>query len=193
MPAGRLDPDRGRLFQPARGCAESWILGLLPEMDPEFAKEQYALYREHFLISRLGFRMFREYPKDSQLPADIDSGPIVWGAGVTATGAGLAASTANGDLATANDIHDLAGMFGFPGDIDIDGETGTRYLFGALPTGDAFLAWGYSLVPPDMVLSPAPSLWREILDRWTFYLLFTVLLCVMALLGYSVYRLFAMR
>jgi hypothetical protein len=187
MPAGHLESDTGRLVEPARGCANSWMLALLPQMEPEFAGQQYGLYKKHFLVQRLGFSMFREYPHGIDMPADVDSGPIVWGAGVTATGTGLAAALANGDLATARDIHDLAAMFGWPRFIEVEGQKGRQYLLGALPVGDAFLAWAYSIEVKQQP-SPAPA-WRELLQkRGSFYAAAVLCFALLACRGVLFYR-----
>ena len=71
---------------------------------------------------------------------DVDSGPIIWNAGMTATGVGLAAARANGDAVMASDIHALSELVGWP---TTSGDQ-TRYVFGRLPVGDAFLAFGKS-------------------------------------------------
>ena len=65
--------------------------------------------------------MFREYPHGFEKSGDIDSGPIIWGAGAAATGIGLGASLANGDRETAQDIHLLANMLRWPISIQIHG------------------------------------------------------------------------
>ena len=137
---GRLDSNTRALIEPARGSGNSWITTLLAEIDPEFAKDLYSRYRKHFAIERLDFLMFREWPEGVARGEDIDSGPIIWGAGVTATGVGLAAARANGDAEMASHIHALSELIGWP---TTSGDQ-TRYVFGRLPVGDAFLAFGKS-------------------------------------------------
>ena len=188
LPAGRIGQTNGQLHQPARGCANSWILGLLADRDPEFARQMYLRTRKHFLITRLGFRMFREYPEDIDIQADIDSGPIILGAGVTATGVGLGAARANGDLDTAQDIHALVNMWGMPGTVSDGDQEGKRYLLGMLPTGDAFLAWGYSLPLPRELLTEAPGLGSRLRRRATFLIATAVVYAILFLLGYVLYR-----
>lgn len=190
MPAGHLTREKGIILQPARGCANSWILSLLPRIDPVFAYQQYQQYRKHFQIQRLGFKMFREYPVGSGLPSDVDSGPIILGAGVTATGVGLGASIANGDLETAEDIHDLANMWGFPNRIYINGEKGKQYLLGLGPVGDAFLTWSFSLPSPERLITNIPSLWIQTKKRYCFYLIMFTILSLLLLRGYFLQRSF---
>ncbi len=178
LPSGHLNADNGTLFQPARGCANSWILSLVAPFDPYFAYAWYGKYREHFRISRLGYHVFREYPEGSTFTADVDSGPVVWGAGAVATGVGLACSRVLGDTATATDIHGVATAVGLLQRHALPDGQGIRYLFGSLPVGDAFLAWAYSL-PPAPDASPSPVISELFVSRWQallVWLLLTVLL-----------------
>jgi hypothetical protein len=188
MPAGHLSSTSGELLQPARGCANSWILSLLPKMDPAFAKQQYRKYQSHFLIRHFGFRMFREYPASMDLPADVDSGPIIWGAGITATGVGLGTCIANGDIKSTIDIHHLANMFGWPNHFNVAGGEGRNYLFGLLPIGDAFLTWAYSLENNSPQMSTAPSFWDLVQQRMAFYLISTFLICLFLIRGFFHFR-----
>ena len=187
MAPGEVSVYDGSILQPARGCAASWSLALLAEIDPDFSEAQYALYREQFGIQRMGFLMFREFPEGSGLRGDVDSGPIVWGAGSAATGIGLAAAMANDDLEMAADIHRISMMFGFP--LVLPGRNGLskRFLLGQFPIGDAFLAWGLSCGSPESMMLPdsgiAFTLWRH---RY-FYLLSLLFLTI---IGYRIYCVF---
>ena len=87
-PAGKIDATTGERLQPGRGCGNAWILALLPRIDPPFAKELYGRHRSAFVVTRLGFEVVREWPREDARGADVDSGPIVLDAGVTATGFG---------------------------------------------------------------------------------------------------------
>jgi len=141
MPAGHIDNSTGQLHQPARGCANSWIITLIHDIDPGYSNDLYRKYVEYFLISRLGIRMLREYPKGINYPADVDSGPIIWDAGTAASGLGIGAAILHKDLRTAVDLSTLINIFSFPS--SKSGER--RYFFGKLPIADAFLAWQYSI------------------------------------------------
>ena len=178
LPSGHLDSYTGNLLQPARGCANSWFLTLLPEMDPELAVELYWLYRKSFLVNCLGFNAFREYPSGFNWPADVDSGPIFMGAGTTATGVGLGASIANGDLETAEDIYDLVSSVGLKHETNFGGVTGTQYLLGRVPVADAFLTWALTLPMSDSPLTAPKSivgkLWARKIPTAIFILLSVV-------------------
>jgi len=184
LPAGHLSSRSGDLLQPARGCANSWIMALAPQMDASFARTMYHRYREHFLINRLGISMFREYPKKVSLPADVDSGPIVWSAGVTATGVGLAAALSNGDYRTADDIFGLATGLGLKRNLTHDNHQCTQYLLGFVPVGHAFLTWAHSLPIPDAPISSRRSVGAKLWARRPFIVLFFV---------YSLILFFCMR
>lgn len=178
LPPGHLYAHDGRHREPARGCGTSWILPLLARVDPEFATDSYEAYVQHFALRRLGFRMFREWPRESKWTrADADSGPIIWGAGLTATGVGLAAARAVGDGETEADIVALSRLFGFPTRETREGGTAVRSLWGWLPVGDAFLAWGESLPRPSEAATP-PGLWSRLADRWPFFVLIAALATV---------------
>lgn len=164
LPAGHLDSSSGTILQPPRGCANSWMLTLLPQIDPEYSSRLYERYSEDFLVTRLGFRVFREYPDGSGFVSDIDSGPILFGVGATATGVGLAASLANGDLRTAQDIHGITTTLGLRRTITTELGPGYQYLFGYLPIGDAFLTWAHTL-PQAPHLTPPASLGRLLVER----------------------------
>jgi hypothetical protein len=193
LPPCKIDSRTGRPLEPARGCTNSWLVALLARHDPELARDWYEKYKEHFLIRRFGFAMFREYTEEFQAGGDVDSGPIIWGAGMTATGAGLAAANAVGDTPTANDIYDLTQMFGLPGTIDNNGTTGRRYLAGQLPVGDAFLTWGHSYVRPDLdppVQQPRSFLERQ-LQRFSFHIILIIIYIVLIFIiwrGWRKYR-----
>jgi hypothetical protein len=187
LPAGHLNSVTGNLLQSSRGFGNSWILGLLPSIDPELSAVWYKRYIEHHMISRLGFWMFREYPEGVTRHADVDSGPIIWGAGVTATGVGLAASLANSDFRTAQDIHGLATAIGCKRTFRSDKGLGTQYLFGELPVGDAFLTWAYTLPSsPTPFLKPA-SFGKLLWQRKLVILIFLFLTYGLYLNGRAVF------
>jgi hypothetical protein len=82
----------------------------------------------------LGFGGILEVPRGSAAAEDIDSGPVVLGFGVSASGFALGASRVHGDFDTFRAVLATAHLFGAPLD-----ENGTRtYAFGG-PLGDAIL------------------------------------------------------
>jgi hypothetical protein len=82
----------------------------------------------------LGFGGILEVPRGSPSRADIDSGPVFLGFGVSASGFALGASRIHGDFDTFRALSATAHLFGAPLD-----EHGMRtYAFGG-PLGDAIL------------------------------------------------------
>lgn len=184
MPTGHLRMKSGKHLGPARGCANSLMIPMLSEIDPVYARQLYQDYQRWFGVVRFGLRMFREWPQgQSGHGADIDSGPIIWGAGVTATGVGLAAARSQGDIATEADIRDLAAALGFPHTTQMNGRPAITYLFGVLPVGDAFLAWALSLPRPQTPDVTNTSTAQRLRDRKPCLLTLAVLSLVVLAQG----------
>ncbi|MBN1422448.1 MAG: hypothetical protein JXP34_26970 [Planctomycetes bacterium] len=82
---------------PPRGCDLSMRICLLGRFDPEAAKELYRRYvAAHWVDLRI-VAGFSEWPRGTQAPPDIDSGPIFAGIGMTATGIAVGTVRAMGD------------------------------------------------------------------------------------------------
>ena len=67
---------------------------------PEEARELWKNYRKHYKNNYLLVAGFREYPTGVDRGPNVDSGPIIWGNGASATAFGLAASKEMDDLFT---------------------------------------------------------------------------------------------
>jgi hypothetical protein len=93
------NPARGRAIGPPRGCALMLALPDLFVASPAFANEQWALARRHLVRSVGGLTGVREVPEPLEVPPSTDSGRIILGLGEAASGFGLAAAAAAGDLA----------------------------------------------------------------------------------------------
>ncbi len=95
-----------------RGCSLSYMIHYMARFSKETASKQWKLYKKHMLkrfLGRFAFREFLEEYKGSWTP---DSGPIIAGGGVAATGLGLNAAstmkdqkTYSGLLKTMNPFH----------------------------------------------------------------------------------------
>jgi hypothetical protein len=83
-----------------RGCELSLRIPILAELDKEFAIFTYNAYKKHFWIDRGNIAGFAEWPGGTGNHQDMDSGPIVDGIGMSATGNSFAAARALGDSAT---------------------------------------------------------------------------------------------
>ncbi|MEQ1507650.1 MAG: hypothetical protein ABMB14_35800, partial [Myxococcota bacterium] len=81
-----------------RGSAMTWTVRYLAAVAPDEAATLWTATCAALRVN-LGIGVgFREFPVGRELPADIDSGPIVAGVGASATGFGIGASRAVGDL-----------------------------------------------------------------------------------------------
>ena len=148
----------GAPIEGSRGSSQSVIQRFLPEIDPEFARSQYLLFRKQFRSLPLGLGpAIREYPAGTDGVGDVDSGPLVLGVSFSATVVGLGAARVQGDARLADALGNYGDFAGLP----IDTLSTRRYAFGLLPIGDAFLAWSktartFAAAPP---AAPPPDLW----------------------------------
>ena len=95
-PTGLTESFRGEM---PRGCDVSMQICLLAQMDYAYTKSMYAKYTLSHWVD-LGFAAgFSEWPRGSVAPiaADVDSGPVLFGIGATATGIGVGAAIAMND------------------------------------------------------------------------------------------------
>ena len=168
------DPWGDRMGEQARGCSQSLMNTMLPAIDKALAGEQYQLYRDHFLTEPLGLPAMREHPQGVTGGGDVDSGPVIFGVGSAATLVSAGACRANGEAMHAHVIDATTEALGFA-----TGGDRKRYLFGALPIADLFIAWGRT-TPCAGVQHPAAAfkafhgwsllillvLWSPIIVRW---------------------------
>ena len=177
----RLDPRTGALAhaaipstgQPAggvRGESLALMSRLLVDADPPFAREQYAILREHFLDDLLGLPGMRGYPHSVKGTGDVDSGPLIFGFSGPATVVGAAAARVHGDRSVADALLGTVELLGLPAQFG-----GQRfYAGGMMPVGDAFLAWARSSPAPE----PSGQAWEVEGQRW--FLLFHAISAVLA-------------
>ncbi|MBH0777849.1 hypothetical protein [Nocardia bovistercoris] len=161
-----LDPDTGLMphsvtpvREGARGSSQAIIQRFLPEIDTAWANQQYDTFRREFIDTPLGLPGVREYPRGRDGAGDVDSGPLVLGISVSATVVTLGAARAHGDEPLANSLTGLGESLGVP----ITLGDSKRYALGALPIGDAFLAWSFAEPRPDAETAFAPVVgwwWR---------------------------------
>lgn len=150
----QLDPSTG-LFphqvvpqvSGARGSSQAMIQRFLVDVDPDFARAQYDVFKDKF-VTGLGVR---EYPKGASGAGDVDSGPLVFGRSLSATVVALGAARVHHDPLAVR-LSREGELLGLP----VSGLKTKRYVFGAVPIGDAFLAWSTSARP--MVSPNQPEL-----------------------------------
>jgi hypothetical protein len=83
-----------------RGCSHSYMVHYMSSFAPEVASKQWELFKANMYESSIGFCGFREYLPAYDGKWTPDSGPIIGGIGIAATGLGLKAAYSLGDKAT---------------------------------------------------------------------------------------------
>ncbi|MDP2317558.1 MAG: hypothetical protein Q8P41_32030 [Pseudomonadota bacterium] len=135
-----------------RGSGTFLAAYFLSFWDTALATELYRGGRAALYDTVGGLGVMREYPVGRDGKGDIDSGPIVAGYGVSATGFAIGAARAAGDLATAAALTRTATVMGTPVDIDGVRHWKSGAALGGAPLADAILfAMMTARVPP-----PAP-------------------------------------
>jgi len=86
-----------RYSRQPRGCSLAYLIHYSSSFAPDVAKEQWRLFKEHMHIKRWGLSGFREYLPTYNGKWTPDTGPIIGGIGVAATGLGLKAAKSIGD------------------------------------------------------------------------------------------------
>jgi hypothetical protein len=151
LPVFLIDAERNFHRDVPRGSDLSPRVALMAQLDPDRAHTLYERYTERFWISRpiLGSG-FAEWEGGLDGTGDVDSGVVFNGLGMAATGMGLAATRAAGDMRRWPVLHtELKGLrammpFLIPiaksdivfGQVPISDEFVTGFLF-----GDAVLFW----------------------------------------------------
>ncbi len=139
-----IDRESGLLYQaasarsaatigPPRGSGTALAAYATAFADRELSRELYVGLRRQAL-SVLGFGMMREYPASQRGDGDIDSGPVLLGVGVSATGFALSAARLHGDRDLFTELYRTVELFGVP---LRDGQ-GRHFMSGG-PLGNAIL------------------------------------------------------
>ncbi len=134
----KVDSKTGNSIQGARGCSMILMLRMLGEIDAKFAEEQYKLFEDNFVTTTFGLPSIREYPKGQKGLGDIDSGPVIFGVGFSATIVGIGTFAMYDNLDLSKRQYKTINAFGFVRKT----KTAKKYLYGILPMADAFIAWG---------------------------------------------------
>ena len=132
-----IDPVGRQQLQGPRGISQMYGLHFLKDFDGSFAAEQYALAKKNLFRSVLGFVAVREFPEGVRATPDVDSGPLVFGIGPSASGFAIAAAAINGDESTAWQLATASALVGGP--VLKDGEL--RYTM-MPPVGQAVILFG---------------------------------------------------
>lgn len=164
-----LDPQRGVLSHEAdfpsgtprggvRASSLTLMSRMLAEAAPEFAREHYAVLRSQFVDYAWGVPGIREYPHGVAGEGDVDSGPLVLGLSASSGVVGAAAARAWRDEVLARTLFGAIEVVGLP----IAWQGTRRYALGAVPVGDAFIAWARSTP----IVVDAPPEWERTIPVW---------------------------
>ncbi len=129
-----IDPESGEARDGPRGSGTALAAYFWSFADPGFSRELSRALLEGGREDLLGFSAIREYPAGRVGHGDIDSGPVVLGVSVSATGFALASARLTHDRDAFAALHRTATLFGVP---VARGES-TRFLSGG-PLGNAIL------------------------------------------------------
>lgn len=140
-------PD-GSHLDAARGSGTALASYFVSFADVDLARDLWAGAKRALYTDIVGFGALREYPRGTTGGGDIDSGPIVLGLGVAASGFAMAPARMFGDREAFAGLFATAHLFGAPHD---DGKTRTHLTGGAI--GDAILLAMMTATPA----TPAPS------------------------------------
>jgi len=147
----RVDGATGRALDRGRGSGTAFAAWFLSFADSGLSADLHRTVRDELFGTFVGFGVTREYARGVLGLGDIDSGPVVLGFGVSATGFTLASARAQGDDETFRRAYATAQLFGAP--VDRGGKR--RFALGG-PIGDAMM---FALT----TARPARE-WRQ---RWT--------------------------
>ncbi len=125
----------GKPYDQPRGSGTALGLYFISFADIDFSRELYSSLKSELATTCLGFGGVREYPRGRNAGmGDIDSGPIVFGFGFSATGFALAGARLHGDRDYHRRLVASAHLVGDPH----DRASGRVYLSGG-PVGNALL------------------------------------------------------
>jgi hypothetical protein len=138
-----VDVSTGERRDAPRGSGTCLAVYFTSFVDEALSRSLWASAKRELVGEVLGFRVVREYAKSAHGPADIDSGPVVLGYGVSASGFALGAARIHGDDDLRAELYATASLFGAPTRVAIDASPssapdGLRFVTGG-PLGDALL------------------------------------------------------
>jgi len=151
----------GNSIKGARGSSQSLMLNFLIDIDETFAYEQFEVYKKLFLASRFCLPGIKESPKGSAGRGDVDSGPVIWGIGGSASIVGQRTMGKYKDWESYEGLRNCIEGFGAAHTFGAK----KKYVFGQLPMADAFIAWSNSLEYKSEMVKTSLN-WR-----WAFQLI----------------------
>ena len=101
-----------RYSKQPRGCSHSYMVHYMSRFAPDKASKQWDLYKKYMMGTKMGRIAFREFLPEYKGKWSPDSGPIIAGYGVAATGLGLNAASSIGDWDTYKGLKKMMNPFG---------------------------------------------------------------------------------
>lgn len=132
--AQSVDPVTGTAHHDPRGSGTALAAYFLSFADPSLARELGGALGRTGHVTVAGFGAVREYAPGTGGHGDVDSGPVVLGVSVSATGFALATARQMGDRARFHELFRTAALFGVP----VRRGAGWRFVTGG-PIGNAIL------------------------------------------------------
>ncbi|MEM7157242.1 MAG: hypothetical protein AAF799_30595 [Myxococcota bacterium] len=130
----KVDSDSGHTVDGPRGSGTALATYFTSFWSEEHSRSLYDAMHENLRREVLGFGAIREYPPGVDGRGDIDSGAVVFGVSVSASGFALAGARIHHDQETFTDLLATATLFGAP--VDRDGRR--NFALGG-PLGDALM------------------------------------------------------
>jgi hypothetical protein len=141
-----VDGETGAVRDHGRASGTAFAAYLLSYGRPHLAEKLYNTIKSSQYRKLFGFGVVREYGPHGKGQGDIDSGPVMFGLGVSATGFTLGASRAMGDVEGFVPLYGTAHYFGVPADVD----DRRNFVIGG-PIGDAIMFAMVTAVPLSVV------------------------------------------
>lgn len=129
-----VDYSDGMPMDEPRGSGTALGLFALHYADPHLARDLYRGIRKSLAGTILGFGAVREYPRGVSGQGDIDSGPIIFGYGMSATGFSIAGARRYNDETFFRQLYATAHFCGAPST-----RSGRREYISGGPLGNAIL------------------------------------------------------
>jgi len=186
MMVSQVNPQTGEIEDGPRGSALSWALTFLPQLDQDFARLQFARFRDKWFVSFAGMLGIYEWYEGKEKPTKFHTGPVVFGLGSAASGIGIAACRANEDYASWHKLLRSLETIGFPLS-HIHGEK--NYFWGQWLLADELALWGKTICRWDKPHNLTPKINqqpnRQSHDTFIFTFLGACLLSIVVILFFN--------
>ena len=177
----QVDPASGKSIEGARGCAAAWGLSILPSLDADFSRSQYAIFRKSWYVDLLGCRAAHEWYRGKSTKTNFHAGPVVFGMGAAASGISIAAARRAGDRLSYSRLLRSLELVGLPF-YTAGGEK--YYFFRLCLMADVVSLWGKTIESiDDAGVSPTLEQDKEQAD---LYLLVVALVAALSILVVAV-------